>query len=211
VLEGAAAHGGTTKTPINQSREPVTLPKQLTAQSAPYPWPWHGAFNPERSAILVFSDGAFTPPARDLIDRLSSIVTFGKRLGMTIGELGDGAPGPAWTGVRPDFAIRTPHYGGFTGTDLDFVLRSRRLTDLILAGFPFELGADCTMRQANDLGYECVAISDCCSGFAADTLAGAMSSIQMSGGIFGAVATTTAVLELFRSALSAKSLYSGGA
>jgi len=187
------------------------LATQLTAHSRPYPWPWHGDFNPQRAAILVFFHSGYAPPERDLSYRLSSIVTLGKRLGMTICELGNGVPGPVWIGVRPDFSIWTPHHGGFTGTDLDIMLRCRRLTDLILVGFPFELGADCTMRQANDFGYECLAISDCCSGFAADTLAGAMSSIQMSGGIFGAVATTSAVLELFSNALSAEPLHTGGA
>ena len=34
-----------------------------------------------------------------------------------------------------------------------------QLTDLVFAGFPFELGADTTMREANDLGYECLALS----------------------------------------------------
>ena len=53
------------------------------------------------------------------------------------------------------------------------------------------------MRQANDLGYECLALTDCCTGMAPDTLAGAMSSIQMSGGIFGAVAETSAIFDLF--------------
>src|SRR5207248_8705634 len=93
--------------------------------------------------------------------------------------------------------LSRPHIGGFSGTDLDSILRARGITDLILVGYPFDLGADSTMRQANDLGYECLMVTDCCTGLAPDTLAGAISSIQMSGGIFGAVADSAAVIELF--------------
>src|SRR5207249_1466138 len=114
-----------------------------------------------------------------------------------LGHLPHPLSGSAWPDLGYDFRIARPHCGGFTGTDLDGVHRRRKITDLIFAGFPFELGADCTMRQANDLGYECLALEDCCSGLSPDKLAGAMSSIHMSGGIFGVVATCAAILELF--------------
>ena len=84
------------------------------------------------------------------------------------------------------------------------MLGNAGLTHLLIAGFPFELGADCTMREANDLGYECLLIEDCCSGMADDTLSGAVSSVTMSGGIFGAVATSEDVL-------AALTLETGGA
>ncbi len=74
------------------------------------------------------------------------------------------------------------------------VLRAAGLTDLLIAGVPLELGADCTMREANDLGYECLLIEDCCTGLSEETFRGAVSSIQMSGGIFGAVATASEVM-----------------
>ncbi len=175
----------------------------LTALSRPYRWPWHGSFEPRRTAILVFRDGEIAPPDRDMAALLSSVVQLGAELGLTIGDLPSAAGQPVRPAIGADFAVPRPHYGGFTGTDLDSVLRRRRISDLIFAGFPFELGADCTMRQANDLGYECLALSDCCTGMAADTLAGALASIQMSGGIFGTVAETAPILELFAAARNA--------
>jgi hypothetical protein len=169
----------------------------LTALSRPYPWPWNGAFEPRRTALLVLRDGDMAPPAAATEALLTNVVQLGIAAGLTIGELPHATHVSARRDLGADFRIERPHYGGFSGTDLDCVLRLRRITSLILVGFPFELGADTTMRQANDLGYECLALTDCCTGMAPDTLAGAMSSIQMSGGIFGAVAETSAVLDLF--------------
>lgn len=173
----------------------------LTAVSEPYPWPWHGNFDPAHTALLVVHDHGAPPLHRDARALLCSIVELASRSGVTIGELP--APGPvAVTDYAADFRLERPHLGGFSGTDLDVLLRRRRITELIFAGFPFELGADCTMRQANDLGYECLALNDCCSGLSPETLAGAMATIQMSGGIFGAVAGTAAVFELLATSQS---------
>lgn len=168
-----------------------------TADSKPYPWPWHGAFTPRRTALLVTVDGTDALPDDESQAHLTRVVLAAMAAGVTIGQLADRNGLTLLPDGPSDFVVVRPHIGGFTGTDLDSILRRRGITDLVLAGFPFELGADCTMRQANDLGYECLALTDCCTGVAPDTLAGAVSSIQMSGGIFGAVAESTTVLELF--------------
>ena len=184
---------------------------QLTALSQPYPWPWHGSFAPRLTALLVLRDGDVAPPDQPTAALLSSLVQLGARAGLLVGELPGRPQDSAWPPFTADFRISRPHLGGFTGTDLDAVLRKRRISDLIFAGFPFELGADCTMRQANDLGYECLALSDCCTGLAPDTLAGALASIQMSGGIFGAVAESASILELFAKANDAAEIAAQGA
>ena len=93
-----------------------------------------------------------------------------------------------------DLCVERPGFGGFTATSLESVLRTHGWTDLVLVGFPFELGADCTMREANDLGFECLAIEDCGSGLSPSTLQGALDSIRMSGGIFGATAPAEAFI-----------------
>ncbi len=182
----------------------------LTALSRPYPWPWHGAFEPRRTALLVLRDGDIAPPGPSTAALLTSVLERAVMVGLTVGDLPGQTPQPNGTELGADFRIPRPHYGAFSGTDLDAVLRRRQITDLILVGFPFELGADCTMRQANDLGYECLALTDCCTGLAPDTLAGAIATIQMSGGIFGAVAESAAVLALFANAHHAAATPFGG-
>jgi nicotinamidase-related amidase len=44
------------------------------------------------------------------------------------------------------------------------------------------------MRSANDRGYECLLISDACSPLDPSLVGAASRMIEMSGGIFGAVA-----------------------
>ena len=181
----------------------------LTALSRPYPWPWHGHFEPRQTAILVFRDRELAAADRHTAALLRSVVERGANLGLTIGDL-PGTGQPTLADFAVDFAVSRPHHGGFSGTDLDVLLRRRRISDLIFAGFPFELGADCTMRQANDLGYECIVLGDCCTGMAPDTLAGALASVQMSGGIFGAVAEASSILELFATAREAAGRHPSG-
>ncbi len=66
---------------------------------------------------------------------------------------------------------------------------------MLLAGFASELLLDSTLRSANDRGYECLTLSDAVAPFDPDVGERALASITMSGGIFGAVGTTAAVLD----------------
>ena len=165
---------------------------QVAAQ--PYAWPYDGPVVPARTALLVCADGAaitrIPPATRQTLDRL---VSAARRAGVAvIGSAGrDAATGLAGA-CEADIHLDRPAFGSFTGTSIESVLRTHGWSDLVLVGFPFELGADCTMREANDLGFECLAIEDCGSGLSASTLAGALHSIRMSGGIFGATATAEA-------------------
>jgi nicotinamidase-related amidase len=58
------------------------------------------------------------------------------------------------------------------------------------------------MRTANDAGLECLCVVDACAPVDPAVTPSAVSMIEMSGGIFGAVGTTGSVL----SALSALSV-----
>lgn len=44
-----------------------------------------------------------------------------------------------------------------------------------------------TLTSANDRGYECLLLTDACAALAEQTRKGALSTVTMSGGIFGAV------------------------
>jgi len=164
-------------------------------QSRPYIWPYHGEIKPAQTALVISVDPVDdideTSPALarlvELRDRLSSA-------GVRVVHLPGVGCAPLLAPWVGELTVERPEFGGFTGTGLDLVLRGAGLTDLLITGFPFELGADCTMREANDLGYECLLVEDCCTGLSESTLIGAVSSVQMSGGIFGAVATSAEVL-----------------
>lgn len=166
--------------------------------STPYRWPWHGAFEPKCCALVVVHDGLKHLPEGRTWESLERLMRLARDSGMTLVDLPP-ARGLGAGSIAPrmfDVVLSRPHIGGFYGTDLDAQLRIRKLTDLVICGFPFEIGADTTMREANDLGYECLALRDCCTGVTEETLAGALHSIEMSGGIFGAVAPVAAFEEL---------------
>ena len=91
--------------------------------------------------------------------------------------------------------VERPAFGGFTGTPLESVLRTHGWSDLVLIGFPFELGADCTMREANDLGYECLLLEDCTGATKYSNYEAAVEMVTMQGGVFGAVASSDALIE----------------
>jgi biuret amidohydrolase len=52
-----------------------------------------------------------------------------------------------------------------------------------------------TMREANDRGFECMLLEDCCGATKYDNHLAAIDMIKMQGGVFGAVATSAALLE----------------
>jgi nicotinamidase-related amidase len=95
-----------------------------------------------------------------------------------------------------DLVVDAAGVNGFTGSPLDGMLRSVGVDHLLLTGFGAEAPVDSTLRAANDRGYECLVVTDAVAPFDVVTGAAALSSVTMSGGIFGALATSAEVLDL---------------
>ncbi len=85
-------------------------------------------------------------------------------------------------------------WDGFFGTGLDSQLRRWGVTHLLLAGGPLETAVHSTMRSANDRGYECLLVVDATAALHPELLPQTLSMIEMSGGIFGANGTSSAVM-----------------
>ena len=158
--------------------------------SRPYAWPYEGSIQPSRTALLVATDSEQIARGLSAVSSLRLLAGRARLLGIKVIHLPATSRTSALEVADGDLVIQRPAFGGFTGTDLELVLTNSGIADLLLAGFPIELGADCTMREANDLGFECLLLEDCCTWLSEQTRAGAVSSVQMSGGIFGAVATS---------------------
>ncbi|MDA3040270.1 MAG: cysteine hydrolase [Actinomycetota bacterium] len=99
--------------------------------------------------------------------------------------------------LTPAGAERVVHAAGvdgFFGSALDVMLRAAGIDELIVFGRGFETTVHSTIRTANDAGYECLTVADACLTVDADCRSAAISTIEMSGGIFGAVGSARNVV-----------------
>jgi nicotinamidase-related amidase len=132
------------------------------------------------------------------------------RFAVTIGDPGPmgrilvhGEPGhdiiPELAPIAGEPVIDKPGKGAFHATDLGAILANRGIAQLIVCGVTTEVCVNTTVREANDIGLDCLVLRDCTASYFPDFHEQALAMIKAQGGIFGWVGSSADV----RTALAA--------
>jgi nicotinamidase-related amidase len=91
--------------------------------------------------------------------------------------------------------IDKPGKGAFYATDLDALLRNFGIQHLLVCGVTTEVCVNTTVREANDRGFRCIVLADCCASYFPEFHAAGLAMVKAQGGIFGSVSVSQSLLD----------------
>lgn len=87
--------------------------------------------------------------------------------------------------IEGEPVIDKPGKGAFYQTELDLMLRNHGIENLIVCGVTTEVCVNTTVREANDRGYRCIVLADCCASYFPEFHEAGLAMIKAQGEIFG--------------------------
>src|SRR5580658_7970417 len=97
--------------------------------------------------------------------------------------------------LKDEPVIDKPGKGAFYQTDLELMLHNRGIDTLFVCGVTTEVCVNTTVREANDRGFRCIVLSDCCASYFPEFHAAGLAMIKAQGGIFGSVAASAPLVD----------------
>lgn len=94
--------------------------------------------------------------------------------------------------------IDKPGYSAFQRTRLQELLAEKKIEQLVVCGVTTEVCVQSTVREAIDIGYRCVTVSDATAASEPELQLPALAILGVEGGIFGLVAETGQLVEAFK-------------
>lgn len=162
----------------------------------------------QHNLFTMFTVEAHSP---DLSDLPANKLWRSQRLGAAVGSVGPlgrhlvrdagGAEIVPHLGRTPSEPIVVkPGKSAFIGSDFDHLLRRRGIRNLVFTGITTDGAVQCTLRDANDRGYECLILEDAAASDVPAHHADQIHTLSLAGGHYGSIST----VDRFVSALQAR-------
>jgi nicotinamidase-related amidase len=97
---------------------------------------------------------------------------------------------PELAPAQGEIIIDKPGKSAFYATNLDAILRRAGIRKLVITGVTTDCCVQSTLRDANDRGYECLLLEDCCAAALEVNHLAQIEMLRLVGGHYGSITTS---------------------